>query len=716
MATLNIGGQRVKVDDAFLSMSPEQQSAAVEEIAKSISTTQPAGVTDRSLSDETAARQKEFFTPRVAAAPNNIMTSTAATLNGIVNGIPIVGPAAQNISDAVMGTGAQLTGGDYGQTVRGLQRRREELAAGAPIASTAGNIVGAVGSVAGLSLPAAGAEALGVTSSATAPLANLLGRTGNSFLSTLGLGTADSLVRGRTGMDAINENLDSASIAGIIPGLGEAAKAGGRAVYNGAIRPIQTAFNRENEVAKRIGGAIQQDVAQGARLGSAEEAAVKSVGAPVLNADRFGTAVRTLARTAANVSPEAAGILKRTTEERFAGQAPRAVGFVQNLMNGATDDLALQEALTVGAKKANGPAYKAAYSSPQARAIWTPEIRNLMQAGPFKAAINAAEETSTNAAAVSGGKAVRNPFVFRPDGTATLRQMPDGSRALPNLEFWDIVQRNLRRQSDQAFKSGDNLLGGQIKSMRDQLLNTLDGTVPEFKAARSGAASFFGADDALEAGKKAVTSTLPDNEIAAAAAKFKPAEKDAAAVGYASGLIARIDKAQYRANVIERVFGSTSKRNRVEVFLGPQKARELEAFVRGEQALHMLKDAVTGNSTTAQQLIAAGVIGGAGGYWQSGGNWQGAMSGATLAALGSRAAAVLGKRVDAQVMKQIADALASQDPKAVQRAIMNASMSQQHIDALAAITKGLELAARGTATGASSAQRQPVEVRIQGGV
>jgi hypothetical protein len=36
MATLNIGGTRVKVDDSFLTMTPEQQNAAVEEISKSL--------------------------------------------------------------------------------------------------------------------------------------------------------------------------------------------------------------------------------------------------------------------------------------------------------------------------------------------------------------------------------------------------------------------------------------------------------------------------------------------------------------------------------------------------------------------------------------------------------------------------------------------------------------------------------------------------------
>lgn len=36
MATLNINGKRVKVDDSFLSLSPEQQNATVDEIAKSL--------------------------------------------------------------------------------------------------------------------------------------------------------------------------------------------------------------------------------------------------------------------------------------------------------------------------------------------------------------------------------------------------------------------------------------------------------------------------------------------------------------------------------------------------------------------------------------------------------------------------------------------------------------------------------------------------------
>ena len=43
MATLNINGKRVKVDDSFLSLSPEQQNATVEEIAASLGGAEQGG-------------------------------------------------------------------------------------------------------------------------------------------------------------------------------------------------------------------------------------------------------------------------------------------------------------------------------------------------------------------------------------------------------------------------------------------------------------------------------------------------------------------------------------------------------------------------------------------------------------------------------------------------------------------------------------------------
>jgi hypothetical protein len=61
----------------------------------------------------------------------------------------------------------------------------------------------------------------------------------------------------------------------------------------------------------------------------------------------------------------------------------------------------------------------------------------------------------------------------------------------------------------------------------------------------------------------------------------------------------------------------------------------------------------------------------------------------------------IGKRVDDQVMKKVAEMLVSQDPAQMQRAIQNATLSKQHMEALDAILRGLELSTRGAALAAT---------------
>jgi hypothetical protein len=175
-------------------------------------------------------------------------------------------------------------------------------------------------------------------------------------------------------------------------------------------------------------------------------------------------------------------------------------------------------------------------------------------------------------------------------------------------------------------------------------------------------------------------------------------EREAASVGYASELIDAVDAAKDRVNVINSLFGSPSARARNELFLGAQKAKELEAYVKVEQTLHMLKDAVSGSSTTAQQLIAAGVLGTGTALFT--GDAGTGLNVATLAYLGRRGAQLLGKKTDEAVMKKVAEMLTSGDPAMVQRAIQNAAMSKAHMDALEALMKGMELSARGAALSA----------------
>lgn len=620
----------------------------------------------------------------------DLLSSTLATVNGISASVPFL----QNTTDAIGGTIAQLTGGKYDDYVSHQRAVREGLAKQAPLARLSGEIGGLVGGTGVLGATKLGAEALGLTG-------NLGQRVLNSGLSSAGLSTADALSRGEKGTDALISGGVGGAIGGLLPIGGAIARATGRGIANNFIKPIATMANKENAVTKTLGGAIGLDRASGAVMDAGTQAVAQKAGAEVLNADRFGSAIRTLARTASNVSPEADNAFKSITDQRFVTQGKRAVDFVRSLMGGATDDLALQEQLRTAAKATNKTAYDAAYAAPKAKAIWTPEIRNLLTAGPFKKAVQTAEETAANEAAISGGKAIRNPFMFDEAGNVTgLRPMPGGGVALPNLEFWDIVQRNLRRQADMAANGGDKLLAGQIGDMRKQLLSSLDGAVPQFKKARQGAAGFFGAEDAIEAGRKAFGSTKATNEIGRAVMAMSPAEKDAFSVGFSSEIIDAINASRDRVNVINSIFGSESARQRIAIALGPQRARELEAYVKMEQVLDLLRNATQGNSTTAKQLIAAGLLGTGTALYT--GDASTGFNVATLAYLGRRGLQMMGKKVDDQVMKRVAEILASPDPALLQRAIQNASLSQQHMVALDGLMRGLAITSRGVALGAAN--------------
>lgn len=699
MATLNIGGTKVIVSDDFLRLTPEQQQATVEEIAANLGPSpgnvpNPSPEMQESLGRASQASQKFAgpIAPRNVPQPTrpDLIGSTAATLGGLVQGVPVIGPMAQNVSDALVGAGAQLTGGDYSATVQGLQERRQALADANPIANVAGNLAGGFGAYGALAKTVGGAQALGLAGSMPA-------RFGNSAASGSAIAATDAMFRGGDLNQALQAGLVGGAIGAVAPpitaGLGMAARAIGNKIaptVAGARNPIQEGSRRAGQVFAR-----DAQLNPGNVMNAADEAMARQAGVPLMNVDRGGETTRALARSVANQNPEARSIITKAADERFESQGLRAVEFIKRLTGGRADDLAFQDQLKKTAQLTNAPRYRAAYDAPQARAIWTPEIRNLMQAGPFRTAIQQAESTAKNAAAVSGQRAVVNPFVFGADGSITLRTMPDGSRALPNLEFWDIVQRNLRNQADMASRQGDNLLASQIGDMRRQLNTVLDTAVPQFQMARAGAAAFFGADDALEAGKKFATQPRNVPEAQRAFAAFSDAEKQAFQTGYASELIDRIRSTRDRVNVINQIFGSQSSREMAELVFGSAKAKQLEAYVRVENLADMIRGAL-GNSTTARQLVELGIgtgIGGVGGFTLSGGNMGSAVQGAALGA-GAAGARALGQRIDAKVMQEVARILTSSNPQDLQKAIYNASLSPKWMDAIKALEQQLQIAAR----------------------
>lgn len=106
MATLNINGKRVKVDDSFLSLSPEQQNATVDEIAASIGAApaqpQPAAL-EGALAAASQASQKLKGGPGPAVNPNNNALSQG--LSGFNEGLGNMAGLPVDLLNNVVGLG-----------------------------------------------------------------------------------------------------------------------------------------------------------------------------------------------------------------------------------------------------------------------------------------------------------------------------------------------------------------------------------------------------------------------------------------------------------------------------------------------------------------------------------------------------------------------------------------------------------------------------------
>lgn len=681
MATLNINGRRVTVDDGFLQMSPEDQEATVEEIAASLPAQQapaeeaPKG---RHLSYEEGL--KELEKEDLGATSGRV----GSGLTGMLEGVPILGPML--LGGTQRGAAAltsAIEGSDYDENVKEAQRISQAAKEKHPRVNFAGQLAGNVGSMAAGGSTAMGARALGITGR------SLGTRAGASLASSALISGADTAARGGDAKEVVGSAVIGGGIGGAIPFVGAGLRRLGQAAGEHIAPFINAVRNPAQEAERRVGAAMTRDVTANPTmvLNQADEAVARANNIPLVNADRGGETTRALARSVANQSPEARAIIENTASDRFGAQSQRAMNFIRRLTGGNADDLAFQENLRQAARNTNAPAYTAAYRDPAAQQVFTPRIQQLMQSPTFRRAVDMVPRKSADRGAVSGAREIPNPFTQNSQGQYVLRQRADGTLVSPNLEFWDHVQRNLRSFSGKAARAGDNTTASEITALRQALNGELDTAVPAFQTARQGAAGFFGADDAIDAGRNFANSPRALPESQRAWQRFNPAERQAFATGYASELIDKIRASPDRTNVISSVFRNQASRESMQMVFGPQRMRQIEAYVRVEDLADRLRGSM-GNSTTARQLVELGL--GAGAGYAYTGDISGGITGALLA----RGTRMVGQRADARVMENVARLLSQDNPGALQSAVQMAARNPAYMQALDRLANALAIPAR----------------------
>lgn len=535
-----------------------------------------------------------------------------------------------------------------------VKREREEsktVEKQHPVATTVGELGGA------LALPVgAGATA------ATLPARMARGAaTGAGVGALYGAGQGETPLERATG--AGTGAVLGGATGGLAPPLVEGALQGARALAKPAINAYRGATNPEGEAGRRVLTALDRDFqTQGPQFTPQDTAVAKQAGSPTAIIDAGGETTRALARSAANTSPEAREALTGLTQDRFGTQNQRASDFVNQLTGATGDNAGSIEALKDAAQKANRPAYRQAYKEGD-QELFSPEMERLMGSPAVVDAMRRATVSGKDRAVTQGFGAF-NPGVTVENGMVTFKPKPNGVPTYPNLQFWDATKRELDDAAKSAARSGNTEQAGVTGNLAKSLRNELDNLVPSYSAARSGAAQAFGAQDALEAGANFVNSRMNNAEARRAVQKMSGPEKQLFQHGYSSALINKINETGDRRTILNQIAQSPADRERLEIALGSQKARQLEAFMRVEGLMDRARTSVTGNSTTARQLTELGLAGGATGIAGHGDftDPKALATGAVVYGLTHGR-----NKINEAVAKRVGEMLASDDPNVLKR-------------------------------------------------
>ena len=532
---------------------------------------------------------------------------------------------------------------------RNLNKQAEEQH---PVASTLGNVAGS------LAVPVGGA----------AGGASLLARTGRGALIGAGYGALSGAGEGEGATDratrATTGGLIGGALGGASPAVVEGTIQGARAISSPITSTLRGAINPENEAGRRVVGAVERDMRldpnANNRLSPSEFVAHSQNGGPAMVMDTGGETTRALARSAANTSSEGRSVLDNAINERFKGQSGRVGDWLRSNFH-YPDAQAQQEALDRTAKAVNVPRYRKAYQEGD-KEIFSPELDRLMGSPAVVSAMQRASQSGKDRAITEGLGAMRQGATVE-NGVVSFPKGPNGVPTYPNLQFWDATKRELDSAANIAKRQGDtsSVAGELAKSLR----NELDRHVPSYAEARAGAAHFFGAQDALEAGQNFVTAKMQNGQARAALAKMSPTEKQLFQDGFVSKLVTHLNETGDRRSILNKISDSPAARERLNIALGPQKANELEANMRAEGIMDLARKAIQGNSTTARQLVELGLAGGSAGY--------GGVSAYNLDPKQMTYAAIAGAfiggkhHVDTRLAQRVAEMLVSKDPRVLLR-------------------------------------------------
>ena len=424
-----------------------------------------------------------------------------------------------------------------------------------------------------------------------------LGRFGSGPVARVGEAAAEGAAYGGiTGAmesrGTIGEQLTEAA-----KGAGVGAAAGGMlaggaqalgALGSGATSAVRGMRDPEGFAASQAARNLARDNMTVADLANAAKGATPDT----MLADLGGENTRRLLRVANNVPGRGVNDIAEAMGERMSGQRQRLMGGVSGklakgeLYNATIDDIAAT--YRAGAD----PRYQLAYKVP---VKYDGELEDLMKRVPASAWGEAKKLMQ-----IEGYQPQQYIADVAPDGLSmTFRKVPD-------MKQWDYVKRGLdsmiSAEDGKGAIGGTTPVGRALTELKDKILEKLDAANPAYAQARKFSSDQIQLNKALKTGGELLSK--PIDEAERVFAKLKGPEKEVARIGLARALRNKMIGGSDGSDRVRAVWNEQTRELLKRTF-DKKDFRAFARFMEAERQKMLTVNAARGNSTTAQQAIAA---------------------------------------------------------------------------------------------------------------
>jgi hypothetical protein len=588
MTTLMINGRKVQVDDSFLSMSPEQQNATVDEIAASI------GAVPQETADATAKESQQSVQVRSELSDLSskltksdyesrpewqkpiiaLQDTLDVGLNGLTMGFGDKGAAALR---------SAFTDKTYEQELEAMRQRTEGARERAGMAGTVAEIGGAVAAPIGLA-------SKGVTLAGRFGTTAMTGAKGLAARSAL-MG-AEGAAYGATSALGNDADIGQGAALGATAGaLVPVAVAAGRALTKPLSDAVRARLNPEGFAAEKVSQRLSSSM-------DIDQAGRRMAAHPGLSlADVGGKSTRDLLRTAVNIPGPARDRVASQLTLRQMGQGDRLKSIVAKTIADPDGYMAAKDEIADTAQRVAKPLFDKAFKTP---VHFSETLEGVLRTPAGRSALNKASQ-------LAGNEQIpfQQLFINVTKDGASARRVPD-ARAWHYIKmaFDDMIDAQTDTITKKVTNEGRILIG-----LKNKMLAEVDRFNPAYKAARNVWAGQKSLDDALEFGRKAAMQS--PEAVKRTVANLSASEKEAARAGLADWIRSQIDQRGFTQNAILRFFSNRQQvKNIRALFDNDEQFATFRKAIFGEAKKRATYEAVKGNSTTAAQMMDLAEAGG----------------------------------------------------------------------------------------------------------